>query len=139
MAAVFVDTAFFVASLVSRDQWRQLAMDARERLSDTPLLTTDEVLVEVLTAFSNMGIAGRRLAAELVREVLETSKVRVIPQSRQSFLNGLARYENRSDKSYSIQDCIAMNVMEAEGITQVLTSDHNFEQEGFTILMKPSR
>ena len=29
-----------------------------------------------------------------------------------------------------------MNVMDAEGITQVLTSDHNFEQEGFTILMK---
>ncbi len=29
-----------------------------------------------------------------------------------------------------------VNIMEAEGITQVLTSDHNFEQEGFTILMK---
>ena len=29
-----------------------------------------------------------------------------------------------------------MNVMETEGITEVLTSDHNFEQEGFTILMK---
>jgi predicted nucleic acid-binding protein len=39
------------------------------------------------------------------------------------------------DKGYSLQDCIAMNVMKAEGITQVLTSDHNFEQEGFTILM----
>ena len=30
-----------------------------------------------------------------------------------------------------------MNVMEAEGITEILTTDHNFEQEGFTILMKP--
>ena len=29
-----------------------------------------------------------------------------------------------------------MNVMEAEGIMEVLTTDHNFEQEGFTILMK---
>ena len=29
-----------------------------------------------------------------------------------------------------------MNAMEAEGITDILTSDHNFEQEGFTILMK---
>ena len=29
-----------------------------------------------------------------------------------------------------------MNVMKAEGITEILTSDHNFEQEGFTILMK---
>ena len=29
-----------------------------------------------------------------------------------------------------------MNVMEAEGITEILTSDHNFEQEGFTVLMR---
>ena len=136
MAAVFVDTAFFVAILVSRDQWHELAMDARERLGDTPLLTTDEVFVEVLTAFSNTGDTGRRLAAEPVREVLDTSEIRVILQSRQSFLDGLARYENRPDKNYSLQDCIAMNVMEAEGITQVLTSDHNFEQEGFVVLMK---
>ena len=62
--------------------------------------------------------------------------MRVIEQSRGTFLGGLTRYEQRLDKGYSIQDCIAMNVMEAEGITQVLTSDHNFEQEGFTILMK---
>ena len=29
-----------------------------------------------------------------------------------------------------------MNVMEAESVTQVLTNDHHFEQEGFTVLMK---
>ena len=29
--------------------------------------------------------------------------------------------------------------VEAEGITEILTSDHNFEQEGFTILMKRNR
>ena len=28
-----------------------------------------------------------------------------------------------------------MNVMEAESIAEILTNDHNFEQEGFTILM----
>ena len=60
-------------------------------------------------------------------------------QSHESFFDGLARYERRLDKDYSLQDCTSMNVMEAEGITEILTSDHNFEQEGFTILMKPSR
>ena len=29
-----------------------------------------------------------------------------------------------------------MNVMESEAIKEVLTSDHHFEQEGFTVLMK---
>ena len=51
-------------------------------------------------------------------------------------MNGLERYEHRLDKAYSLQDCVAMNVMEAEGIREILTSDHNFEQERFTILMK---
>ena len=57
-------------------------------------------------------------------------------QSRDTFLAGLARYERRLDKGYSLQDCVSMNVMEAEGITGVLISDHHFEQEGFTILTR---
>ena len=63
----------------------------------------------------------------------------IVPQSRQSFLDGVSRYEQRLDKGYSLQDCISMNVMDADGITDILTSDHHFEQEGFNILMKLRR
>ena len=68
--------------------------------------------------------------------MLRDGNIRVIPQTRPSFLDGLSRFRRRLDKTYSLQDCIAMNVMEAEGITEILSSDHNFEQEGFIILMK---
>ena len=137
MTAVFVDASYFVGSLDLKDQWHELAVSARERLpDDASLVTTDEVLTEVLAAFSNRGQTGRELAAELVRRILDSGTMRVIPQSRESFSNGLDRYERRLDKSYSVQDCVAMNVMDAEGIREILTSDHNFEQEGFTILMK---
>ena len=61
---------------------------------------------------------------------------RVIHQSHESFQRGLDRYANRSDKGYSLQDCVSMNVMEAEGIAEILTGDHHFEQEGFTVLMR---
>ena len=136
MAAVFVDTAYLIAVYSRGDQWRETALDARQRLGDSDLVTTDEVLIEFMTAMSGMGAIFRERAANIVSAMLESDSVRVVAQSRQSFLDGLDRYRRRPDKSYSIQDCIAMNVMEAEGITQVLTSDHNFEQEGFTILMK---
>ena len=72
----------------------------------------------------------------MVRRILSNQDVRVMEQSRDTFLAGLARYERRLDKGYSLQDCVSMNVMEAEGITEVLTSDHHFEQEGFTILTR---
>ena len=65
-----------------------------------------------------------------------SDEIKIVPQSHDSFVNGLDRYERRPDKGYSLPDCVSMNVMEAEGMTQALTSDRNFEQEGFTILMK---
>ena len=71
-----------------------------------------------------------------MRRILADPYVRVMEQNSDTFLAGLARYERRLDKGYSLQDCVSMNVMEAEGITEVLPNDHHFEQEGFTILMR---
>ena len=135
MSEVFVDTAYLIAIVREDDQWHTAAVEARQRLDGASFVTTDEVLTEFLTALSRGGSRLRTQAVIRVREALGASDIRVVPQSRQSFMDGLARYESRSDKGYSLQDCIAMNVMEAGGITEVLTSDHNFEQEGFTIFM----
>ena len=136
MADVFADAAYWIAVSLVNDQWHQTAVEARRRLTGVTLVTTDDVLTEFLAAMSRRGGSERMAAANAVRDILEDPNIRVIPQTRESFLRGLDRYERRPDKGYSLQDCISMNVMEAEGITKILTSDHNFEQEGFTILMK---
>ena len=138
MTVVFADAAYWIALFRTNDQWNKAAVTARQQLNEALLVTTDEVLTEFLAAMSRSGDALRREAAGVVRDILENPGVQVVPQSRQSFLDGLYRYERRLDKSYSLQDCISMNVMEAEGVTEILTSDHNFEQEGFTLLMKSS-
>jgi uncharacterized protein len=70
-----------------------------------------------------------------VRDLLNDPTVTVIPQSRQTFLAGLALYEARPDKEYSLADCISMAAMRQEGITEVLTHDDHFTQEGFTRLL----
>ena len=44
-------------------------------------------------------------------------------------------YEQRPDKTYSLTDCISMIICRDRGITDVLTSDKDFEQEGFTRLL----
>ena len=99
-------------------------------------VTTDEVLTEFLAALSKGGPRVRRAAAQTVRAILSNPTIRVMPQSRASFGNALDRYEARADKEYSLQDCVSMNVMEAESIREILTNDHHFEQEGFTVLMR---
>ncbi len=38
------------------------------------------------------------------------------------------------DKGYSLTDCISMQTMKSFSITEVLTHDKHFAQEGFTVL-----
>lgn len=135
MKKVFVDTVYWIANANPKDQWRQAAEDAREQLGNARLVTTEEVLTEFLTALSKRPRL-RDIAVRVVRGILGNPNVRVIPQSRDSFQKGLRRYEERPDKGYSLQDCISMNAMDSESITEILTNDRHFEQDGYTVLMK---
>ena len=135
MKTVFADAHYWIAIVNPNDSWAEAAKKARSSLGEIFIITTDEVLTEFLAALSK-GEHMRKQAAKMVRVILDNPNVRVIPQTRDSFLKGLTLYENRSDKEYSLTDCISMNVMKAESMVEVLTKDHHFEQEGFTVLIK---
>ena len=92
-------------------------------------------LSEVLTYFCACGRQVRQTVAAFIRQILTDPAITVHPQSSQSFLSGLALYEARPDKEYSLTDCISMLVLRQEAITEVLTNDDHFKQEGFTILL----
>jgi uncharacterized protein len=128
---VFADTFYWVA-LVHRGD----AAYARARKVTDDIVTTDEVLTEYLTFFSAAPPYLRRRVANSVQEILGDPTVRVIPQSRQSFLAGLDLYRARPDKGYSLVDCISMQTMRQEGLTDALTNDRHFDQEGFRALFR---
>ena len=136
MKKAFADSSYWIAVANPKDQWSEAAKHARKSLGDAVLFTTDEVLIEFLTALSRGGPTLRQAAAKMVRAILANVNVRVIPQTREGFLKGLTRYEGREDKEYSLTDCVSMNVIESHALTEVLTNDHHFEQEGFTVLIK---
>lgn len=135
MKTVFADSHYWIAIVNLDDPWAKVAKAAKLALGEVCIVTTDEVLTEFLAALSR-GERMRKQAAKMVHAILENPNVKVIPQTRESFLKGLAFYENRSDKEYSLTDCISMNVIRAESLAEVLTNDHHFEQEGFTVLIK---
>jgi predicted nucleic acid-binding protein len=91
-------------------------------------------LTEFLAAVSTAGPYMRQRAADQVDEILSDSRHQVIEMTRSRFLEGLALYRSRLDKAYSLTDCFSMNVMPREGLTEVLTNDHHFTQEGFQVL-----
>lgn len=136
MKVVFADTLYWVAIAKPGDPWAEPAKRAKTALGPTRLVTTDEVLAEFLAALSAGGSDLRRAAAQMVRAIQANPNVKVAPQTRATFLAALARYEARLDKQYSLTDCSSMNAMDAEGIREVLTNDHHFEQEGYAVLIR---
>ncbi len=136
MMTVFVDTQYWIAVTRPNDPWAVSAKEANSTLENPFLITTDEVLVEFLNALASGGEHLRLTATKMVGAILDNPNVRVIPQSRDSFLRGMDFYKNRLDKAYSLTDCVSINTMKDKEIFKVLTNDHHFEQEGYEILMK---
>jgi predicted nucleic acid-binding protein len=130
---LFADTFYWVALLYPRDASHGRVTSFSRTLGATRLVTTDEILVEVLNWFSAYGPIWRAKSAALVHDLQSDPWVDVLPQTRADFDAALALYEARLDKGYSLTDCRSMLALRQHGITEVLTNDHHFTQEGFTI------
>lgn len=135
MGRFFADTFYWVALLLRRDRWHEQVTAFNHTLRrDDVFFTTDAIVLEFLAAFSSTGPYLRQQAVEQVEAMLSNPYIRVVEVTRARLLDGLAIYKNRPDKEYSLTDCISMHVMRREGLTDVLTNDHHFAQEGFRIL-----
>src|ERR1051326_995749 len=135
MTPAFVDAFYWIGLANPKDQWRQLVLKTQNSLGKRPLITTEGVLIEVAAGLSSNEFM-RSAALTLIDGILADANIIVIPQSHDSFTAGLDFYSSRLDKAYSLVDCISMNCCNAHAITEVLTNDHHFEQEGFSILIK---
>ena len=134
MAAYFVDTWFFIAYLRDSDPHHHAAMRLARTLRDASFVTHDGVLSELLAFFCGHGDLWRKHVAAFVRDVLGSKQFKVAPLTRDLFEEALTMYERRLDKEYSLVDCASMRLMIRGGIQHILTNDHHFGQEGFTLL-----
>lgn len=132
MRCVFADTFYFLALLNVKDAAHDRAVALSES-QDSALLTTAWVLTELADglASSPRRDAFRRVVAGL-RSDPDTI---VVPPSQSLFEQGTELYNARSDKNWSLTDCISFVVMEQYGIQDALTGDRHFEQAGFRALL----
>jgi predicted nucleic acid-binding protein len=135
MKETFADTSHFVTVLHPSDQLHEKAVAVEKSLIATRLVTTDFVLIEVLNYFSEFQEYFKARIARAVKVILSESKTQIIECSRKEFLKGFIFYNLRLDKGYSLTDCVSMNVMRERNISEILTNDDHFEQEGFRILL----
>ncbi len=136
MSKVFADTFYWIALLSPKDRWHQVALNKARKYASTQIITTDGVIDEVLNYASSRGSIMRQKALSMCREMLPEPTIQVITYTSELRESGFHLYEQRPDKGYSITDCISMVVMRKLGITEVLTHDKHFTQEGFTTLFQ---
>ena len=135
MNELFVDTLHLVALVNPKDQWHRKSVEVETATRNIDLVTTEDILTEFLNFYAENGEFMRMKVSAFVREILLDVRVKVIPRNETAFLDALELYEPRLAKGYSLTDCISMNVCRTLNITEILTHDHHFQQEGFTILL----
>ena len=63
----------------------------------------------------------------------------VVPQADAQFTAALERYASQADQTWGLTDCASFLVMEERTITEALAYDRDFEQAGFTALLREGR
>jgi predicted nucleic acid-binding protein len=100
------------------------------------LITTLAVALEIGNALS--GQKYRRVSANLLEALNNDKTIEVLPVGEELYRDGLQLYKDRSDKGWSLTDCISFLVMMDRGLTEALTTDGHFEQAGFRALPRPT-
>ncbi len=133
MKPVFADTSFYIALLSKTDERHDDAIEWSETILGRQVVT-EYVLVELGSALAD--VRDRRLYVPFVEHLLSAEGTVFIPASAELFRRGLALFNQRPDKEWSLVDCISFVVMKQRRLTDALTTDHHFDQAGFRVLLK---
>lgn len=134
MNRAFADTFYFLALLNRDDATHARAMAATR--SHAEIVTTDFILLEPGNACARAADHADFIA--LVDGIRMSPRFRIVPLSGRLLEAGLKLMQDRSDKDWSLTDCISFRVMEEEALVAALTGDRHYEQAGFQALLKPS-
>jgi hypothetical protein len=93
MTALFADTFYWVAVVDFNDSAHGRALALASDRADSPIVTTDEVLADYLTFLAAAPERMRRKAVMNAWRILDDPGVNVVPQSRDSFLSGMALFD----------------------------------------------
>ncbi len=127
---IFVDTSFVIALINEKDQYHDQAEALSYKFENSPLITTDAVLLEIGNALAK---DFREEAIEVIKVLRRAQNTEVIEIDNRLFENGLAAYEKYDDKKWGLVDCISFVVMWETGTTEALTFDGDFTQAGFVV------
>lgn len=132
----FVDTSALLALANRDDALYETARQVNTRLktSGYDLVTSDWILTELLGGASRVGL--RQAGCAIVRRLQQSRRTTIIPATHSDWLRAFDLYSSRSDKEWSLVDCLSILICEDRGIREVFTHDRHFAQTGLVVLMR---
>lgn len=79
---------------------------------------------------------NRRETFSFIKDILEVPRLEFIWADENLHNQAMNLLENRLDKNYSLCDAASFVEMRERNITEALTTDKHFAQEGFTKLLE---
>jgi len=132
---VFLDTGFAIALASPRDRYHAKAVQLADELktSGSSIITTRAVLLEIGAALAKASYRGTAVS---IIEMLENDPdVEIVPLRDDLFVEAFDLFRGRTDKDWSLTDCLSFEVMRQRGIQAALAADFHFQQAGFKALL----
>ena len=125
---VFVDTGYFLALMIPKDQWHSVAV----KLAGTPasLITSSQVIGETISLLQMRGYFS--LALEFLQDVLSDSEVRIIYPDTTLQTAAWDEFKRSGGFGANAVDCMSFAIMRKSRITRAYTFDQHFGTAGFT-------
>lgn len=130
---MLIDTSGFFALNSQKDKNHAAATDSYHQARIR--LTTNYVLAEYVALALIRGLPRGEVLA-FSAEALQDKKLQIVWVDETMHNNAVDLLRARSDKTYSLCDAVSFLLMRERGVTEALTTDKHFEQEGFVRLLQ---
>jgi predicted nucleic acid-binding protein len=127
---VFLDTSYFVAFLVPRDQWFRKAVDATRM--DFRAVTSSLIVNETVSLLQARGLLSTALA--WLSGIRADPKTLIIYVDAALQVEGWSLYHRYAGAGANAIDCVSFAVMRSLNIKHAFTFDQHFRAAGFEIL-----
>lgn len=130
---LFLDTSGLMC-LFDADDFRH--KQANEYFKNAKsLLTTNYVLAELMP-LTHARRLKRENALNFLKTLIILPRLELIWIDESHHNQAVELLENRLDKTYSLCDAVSFILMRERKVSEALTTDKHFEQEGFVRLLK---
>jgi uncharacterized protein len=129
---IFVDTSFWVAARMNRDQHHREALGLLAQLRNELLMTSNHVRGETWTFLRRRG--GHHAAVAFLDMLARTRRVEVVPIETELEERALKWLRGHNEREYSFVDATSFGLMKSLKINDALAFDGDFAAAGFVEL-----